>query len=134
MKMQKWSTVLYHGVLAVLLGVWGNSQAYAGQHGQHGAVPMAAHRADHQHNQACRELMLGMYQKMLAMAMTVDPDYDFATMMRAHHQFAVDVARAQLKNGKDARMRVAAEEIIAEQTKQIAKFDRWIERREASAK
>ena len=39
------------------------------------------------------------------MSMTGDVDYDFAANMRMHHQMAVDMSQAQLKNGKSPKLR-----------------------------
>lgn len=60
------------------------------------------------------------------MSMTGDVDYDFAMNMRRHHQMALTMSQAQLKNGKDASMRDLATKIIAAQKKEIAVIDRWI--------
>lgn len=57
-------------------------------------------------------------------AMTIDPtgnpDRDFAAMMIAHHQGAIDMARAELQFGKDERLRRLAQGIIVEQNQEIA--------------
>lgn len=60
------------------------------------------------------------------MSMTDDVDYDFAVNMRKHHQMALTMAEAQLKNGKNAMPRGMATKIIAAQKKEIAELDRWI--------
>lgn len=65
--------------------------------------------------------------KMTGMSMTGDVDYDFAANMRKHHQMAVDMSRAELKNGKNPKMLKVAEDIIAAQNKEIAVFDQWME-------
>jgi uncharacterized protein (DUF305 family) len=59
------------------------------------------------------------------MSMTGDADYDFAVNMRKHHQMAVTMAQAELKNGKNAEMRDMANKIIVAQRKEIAELDRW---------
>jgi uncharacterized protein (DUF305 family) len=59
------------------------------------------------------------------MSMTGDADYDFAVNMRKHHQMAVTMAQAELKNGKNAEMRDMASKIIVAQRKEIAELDRW---------
>lgn len=64
------------------------------------------------------------------MSMTGDVDYDFAVNMRKHHQMALTMAQAQLKNGKDAQMRDMANKIIVAQKKEITALDRWIAARE----
>lgn len=60
------------------------------------------------------------------MSMTGDVDYDFAMNMRMHHQMAVDMSQAQLKNGKSPKLRTMATNIIAAQKKEIAVLDQWI--------
>jgi uncharacterized protein (DUF305 family) len=52
-------------------------------------------------------------------ACTHDPDYDFAAMMVPHHQGAVDMAVAELRYGKDERLRRLAQGIIVEQRSEI---------------
>ena len=57
-------------------------------------------------------------------AMMIDPsgnpDRDFAVMMIAHHQGAIDMARAELQFGKDERLRRLAQGIVVEQNQEIA--------------
>lgn len=67
------------------------------------------------------------HSKMKDMSMTGDTDYDFAANMRMHHQMAVDMAQAELKNGKNPQMLLMAKDIIATQKKEIAVFDKWLE-------
>lgn len=51
---------------------------------------------------------------------TGDADKDFARMMIAHHQGAIDMAVAELRYGKDKRLKRLAQEIIVEQQQEIA--------------
>lgn len=46
-------------------------------------------------------------------------DRDFAVMMIAHHQGAIDMALAQLRHGKNERLRRLANEIVVEQRQEI---------------
>lgn len=69
--------------------------------------------------------MSGM-KHMEGMSMTGDVDYDYAVNMRTHHQTAVDMSQAQLKNGKSPKLRSMATNIIAAQKKEIAVLDKWI--------
>ncbi len=78
--------------------------------------------------------MEAMHQKMSSMKMTGDHDHDFAMMMRSHHQAGLDMARAQLKNGKDPEMQKMAKKIIADQTKEIKKLDDWMAKHDRSGK
>lgn len=66
--------------------------------------------------------------KEMDMKPTGDPDKDFVTMMIPHHQGAVDMAKVQLKYGKDPELKALAEKIIAEQEKEIGQMQRWRER------
>ncbi|KAK0359206.1 hypothetical protein LTR94_032237, partial [Friedmanniomyces endolithicus] len=53
-------------------------------------------------------------------APTGDPDRDFAAMMIPHHQGAIEMAEAELRYGKDERLRRLAQGIIVEQRQEIA--------------
>lgn len=68
------------------------------------------------------------------MSMTGDVDYDFAANMRMHHQMAVDMSEAYLKNGKNPQMLQMARDIAAAQKKEIATFDTWMEAHQKSMK
>jgi Domain of unknown function (DUF305) len=47
-------------------------------------------------------------------------DYDFAAMMIAHHHGAIEMARAELRYGRNVQLRRIAQEIIVEQQQEIA--------------
>jgi uncharacterized protein (DUF305 family) len=61
-------------------------------------------------------------KKMMA-DMTITPtgdvDADFVAMMVPHHQGAVDMARAELRYGRNEQLRRIAQEIIVEQMQEI---------------
>lgn len=61
-----------------------------------------------------------------AMFATGDVDFDYAVNLRIHHQLAVDMAQAQLRNGKNPKLRSMAMQIIAAHSKEIAILDRWM--------
>lgn len=63
---------------------------------------------------------------MSGMSMTGDPDQDFVTMMRAHHQKALPMARDEIAHGKDAMMKRMAQTILDSQAKEISEFDAWL--------
>lgn len=48
-----------------------------------------------------------------------DADRDFARMMIPHHQGAIDMARAELRYGKDERLKRLAQEIVVDQQQEI---------------
>lgn len=78
------------------------------------------------HSDDMKKSMESMSKQMASTPMTGDADRDFATMMRIHHQGAIDMAQAELATGKDPQMRKLATEIIAAQKKEIALIDRWL--------
>ena len=50
---------------------------------------------------------------------TGDADRDFARMMIPHHQGAIDMALAELRFGKDERLKRLAQEIVVAQKQEI---------------
>lgn len=73
----------------------------------------------------------GYKQSMTAMmsdapAYTGDADVDFMQQMRIHHLAAIAMSETQLEHGSNAETRALAEQIIAEQRREIADIDRWL--------
>jgi hypothetical protein len=63
---------------------------------------------------AMRKMMVGM-----SIVASGDVDRDFAAMMIPHHQGAIDMARAELRHGRNEFLRRIAQEIIVEQQQEI---------------
>ena len=72
-----------------------------------------------------KSMMKGM-KEMEAMKSSGNADYDFAMMMRMHHQSALDMANVELQQGKDPKLRSMAKGIITSQKKEIKEFDQWL--------
>jgi uncharacterized protein (DUF305 family) len=51
---------------------------------------------------------------------TADVDNDFVAMMEPHHQGAIDMAKAELRYGRNQPLKAIAQEIIIDQTQEIA--------------
>ena len=75
-----------------------------------------------------KSMMKDMNDKMASMKMTENADVDFAMMMRIHHLGAIDMAQAELRDGKNVQMHRLARNIIAAQKKEIAELDKFIAR------
>ena len=75
-----------------------------------------------------KAMMKDMSGKMSSMPVSGDPDVDFAMMMRIHHQGAIDMANAELSNGKDPQMKQMAKAIVSAQKKEIARFDAYLDK------
>lgn len=61
-----------------------------------------------------------------AMFATGDVDFDYAVNLRMHHQLAVDMSRAHVRNGKNPKLRSMAMQLVATHTKEIVILDRWM--------
>ena len=61
-----------------------------------------------------------------AMFVTGDVDFDYAVNLRMHHQLAVDMSQAQIRNGKNPKLRSMATQLVVAHSKEIAILDRWM--------
>ena len=73
-----------------------------------------------------KAMMKDMNEKMSLMQMTGNQDVDFAMMMRVHHQGAIQMAEAELRDGKEPQMRKMATDIISAQKKEIGQIDKFL--------
>jgi uncharacterized protein (DUF305 family) len=72
---------------------------------------------------AMQRMMTGMQ-----MTPTADVDREFAAMMIPHHQGAIEMAQAELRYGKNERLRRIAQGIVVEQLQEISALERAVER------
>ena len=112
-------------VMAMMAPTWAVAQS-APMMPKHSAMAAGAASDGAHSSMDMRMSMDSMHEKMGAMKMSGDLDYDFAMLMRMHHQGALDMAQTELDKGKDPVMRRAAAQIIASQKKEIAQFDQWL--------
>ena len=78
-------------------------------------MPMGGTPADQAFAASMQTMMKNMHVKP-----TGDTDKDFVLMMMPHHQGAIDMAQAVLRNGRNEQIRRLAQEIIVTQQQEIA--------------
>ena len=71
-----------------------------------------------------------MSKMMAAMAVkpSGDVDKDFVASMVPHHQGAIEMAQAELRHGHNEQLRRIAQEIVVDQTQEIAAMKLAMER------
>ena len=87
---------------------------------------------DVNHENELLKMMKNGMAKMHAMKMTHDPDHDFASMMKVHHQTAIDMSQYELKNGKDGDLKTMAQKMIDDQKKEISELDAFLKEHAAA--
>lgn len=108
--------------LAALLIALSATPALADSQGQHGHATGDSSRA----HQSMQDAMSSGMNKMMSMKSTGDVDRDFATMMKGHHEMAIDMAKTEMDKGKSPELKGMAEQIIKDSRRDIQKIDRWL--------
>ncbi len=132
-------TSTYIAVLAAAILATAPTWAMASDAAKAGAMPSTTAPMDHSKMGAMPSTMAPMDHSKMAgmkhedcpmhkegMSMTGDVDHDFAANMRMHHQMAVKMSQAEIKNGKNPQMVRMAKDIITAQNKEIVVLDKWL--------
>ena len=98
----------------------------------HETPALAASHASTPSSAAYMEGMEAMNREM-NVAMTGDADVDFAAMMIPHHKGAIDMARVQLRYGRDPTLRALSEEVVRAQESEIAVLQDWLQKKRPAA-
>lgn len=59
--------------------------------------------------------------------LTGNPDADFVRSMIPHHEGAIEMARIVIEHGSDPEVLQLAQRIVADQEREIAQMQRWLE-------
>jgi uncharacterized protein (DUF305 family) len=94
-------------------------------HGHAGQGPASA--SDSEATKAFRDVNARMHKDM-DINFTGDPDADFVRGMIPHHRGAIEMAKVQLKYGKDEQIRKLATDVIRDQEREIADMEAWLKK------
>lgn len=83
---------------------------------------------------ALMSAMSKMMKDMEAQPMKGNTDHDFASMMKLHHQGAIQMAQIEIQQGKDTMMKQMAQKMKDVQTKEVAELNEVIAATGSSAK
>ncbi|GAB3219928.1 DUF305 domain-containing protein [Spirosoma arcticum] len=75
---------------------------------------------------AMMKSMQSAMTQMMNMKMSGDPDHNFASMMKLHHQGAVYMADLEIKQGANAKTKALASTIKATNQKEIKALDQFL--------
>ncbi len=81
---------------------------------------------DAQHQELMAAMMGMMRPEAMQGMMAKDPDVAFVCGMIVHHQGAIEMANAELKNGDNKWAKETAQKIIDAQTREIADMTKWL--------
>ncbi len=71
-------------------------------------------------------MMNSMMDNMKTMQSSGNPDNDFASMMKAHHLGAIEMAQMEVAKGTDAQMKRMAQTMIDDQQKEVSEFNTFL--------
>jgi uncharacterized protein (DUF305 family) len=71
-------------------------------------------------------MMNSMMDNMKTMQTSGNPDNDFASMMKAHHLAAIEMAQMEVSKGVNAEMKAMAQKMIDDQQKEVAEFNTFL--------
>lgn len=73
-------------------------------------------------------------RECMTMVHSSNADSDFMENMIPHHQMAIDMAKKELKDGKNDEARAMAKKIIADQQAEISKMQAWMKNNKKEGK
>jgi uncharacterized protein (DUF305 family) len=105
--------------LAASLSITATSFALA-QDPKHGSETHTVKDADEQQFLFDIDLAMSNMNRSMLMTPTGDVDRDFVNVMVPHHQGAIDMARAEIKYGRNDELRQLARRMVNQQEQEIS--------------
>ncbi|MES2875748.1 MAG: DUF305 domain-containing protein [Bacteroidota bacterium] len=75
-----------------------------------------------------------MMKDMHQMEMTGNADYDLISMLKSHHQGAIDMAKVELESGTEPKLKQIAQNMVDKQSKEIQMLDDMLKSADKSKK
>ena len=114
-------TLMTLSAVAVLLAACNQQEQQQNGH-MHEAMKHEEKKTENVMMQAMDESMMAMHKAK----MTGSPDFDFASMMIPHHEGAVVMAEAQVKNGKSEQLIAFSKKVIDAHQKEISMLKEFL--------
>ncbi|MBC8051773.1 MAG: DUF305 domain-containing protein [Sphingobacteriaceae bacterium] len=96
-------------------------------HNQSSVHDSSHNSASPESNSAMMHTMDAMMKDMHGLKMTGNVDADFALMMKSHHEAAVEMAKEELKAGRDEKLKQMAQQIMDAQKSEIDELEQFIQ-------
>lgn len=77
-------------------------------------------------NNKMMSVLHAMNKSLDSLTMTLDPDNDFAMMIRVHHKGAINMGNLELSEGTDQKIRQMATAMIARRKEEIQRLDSFL--------
>jgi len=120
---------LFAGLTSFLFACNNSSDSHSTTHdmSNHASHSMTLDNTENDNNmKAMHEAMNKMMYDMHSFKPTGDADYDFAALMKLHHESAVEMAKVLAEGGTDPAVKQHARHTIDEQQKEIDAFDNFL--------
>ncbi|MDE1993999.1 MAG: DUF305 domain-containing protein [Rhizobiaceae bacterium] len=112
----------------LLAGIFALSSAFAAYADDMSGMDMSKPMGDQGASSKAYNDAMGKMHKDMMITYSGDADADFVRGMIPHHQGAIDMAKIELKYGKDPELRQLAENVEKAQEQEIKEMNAWLKK------
>ncbi len=132
------TTKLFIGTLAIALSFSACQNKTNTSETSDSTMDMSSDTSHNMESAASTSPIMGAMDKMMKdmhqVEMTGNADYDLISMLKSHHQGAVDMAKVELESGTELKLKQIAQNIIDKQSKEIDMLDDMLKSADKSKK